>query len=58
MEQSTQTSNIIERRKKRKGRPKGTAVFAEEESKERTTESKITLSRKKTIIISCNKNIV
>ena len=33
MEQSTQTNNIIERPKK--GRPNGTAIFTEEENKER-----------------------
>ena len=36
MEQSTQTNNIIERPKK--GRPKGTAIFTEEENKERSRQ--------------------
>ena len=38
MEQSTQTNNIIERPKKRKGRPKGTALYTEEENKERARQ--------------------
>ena len=38
MEQSTQTNNIIERPKKKKGRPKGTAIFTEEENKERARQ--------------------
>ena len=33
MEQSTQTNNIIERPKKKKGRAKGTAIFTEEKIK-------------------------
>ena len=37
MEQSTQTNNIIERPKKI-GRPKGTAIFTEEENKERARQ--------------------
>ena len=37
MEQSTQTNNIIERPKE-KGRPKGTAIFTEEENKERARQ--------------------
>ena len=36
MEQSTQTNNIIERPKK--GKPKGTAIFTEEENKERARQ--------------------
>ena len=35
MEQSTQTNNIIERPKQKKGRPKGSALYTEEEAKER-----------------------
>ena len=38
MEQSTQTNNIIERPKKKKGRPKGSAIFAEEENTERARQ--------------------
>ena len=38
MEQSAQTNNIIERSKKKKGRPKGTAIFTEEENKERARQ--------------------
>ena len=38
MEQSTQTNNIIERPKKKKGRPKGTALYTEEEAKERASQ--------------------
>ena len=38
VEQSTQTNNIIERLKKKKGRPKGTAIFTEEENKERARQ--------------------
>ena len=38
MEQSTQTNNIIERPKEQKGRPKGTAIFTEEENKERARQ--------------------
>ena len=41
MEQSTQTNNIIERPKKKKGRPKGTAIFTEEENKERARQRAI-----------------
>ena len=41
MEQSTQTNNIIERPKKEKGRPKGTAIFTEEENKERARQRAI-----------------
>ena len=37
MEQSTQTNNIIERPKK-ESRPKGTALFTEEENKERALQ--------------------
>ena len=33
MEQSTQTNNIVEWPIKKKGRPKGTAIFTEEEAK-------------------------
>ena len=35
MEQSTQTNNNIGITKRKKGRPKGTAIFTEEENKER-----------------------
>ena len=35
MEQSTQPNNIIGSPKKKKGRPKGTAIFTEEENTER-----------------------
>ena len=38
MEQSTQTNNIIERPKKKKGRPKGTATFTEQVNKERARQ--------------------
>ena len=38
MEQSTQTTNINERPKKKMGRPKGTARYIEEESKERARQ--------------------
>ena len=38
MEQSTQTNNIIERPKAKKGRPKGTALYIEEEAKERARQ--------------------
>ena len=38
MEQITQTNNIIERPKKTKSRPKGTAIFTEEENKERARQ--------------------
>ena len=41
MEQSTQTNNIVERPKKKKDRPKGTAIFTEEENKERTRQRAI-----------------
>ena len=41
MEQSTQTNNIVERPKKKKGRPKGTAIFTEEENKERARQRAI-----------------
>ena len=41
MEQSTQTNNIIERSKKTKGRPKGTALYTEEEAKERARQRAI-----------------
>ena len=41
MEQSTQTNNIIERPDKKKGRPKGTAIFTEEENKERARQRAI-----------------
>ena len=41
MEQSTQTNNIIERPKHKKGRPKGTAIFTEEENKERARQRAI-----------------
>ena len=52
MEQSTQTNNIIERPKKKKGRPKGTAIFTEEENKERARQR----ARKKAIRISWKKH--
>ena len=38
MEQSTQTNNIIERPKQKKGRPKGTALYTEGEAKERARQ--------------------
>ena len=38
MEQSTQTNNNIEITKRKKGRPKGTAIFTEEENKERARQ--------------------
>ena len=38
MEQSTQTTNINERPKKKKGRPKGTALYTQEEAKERARQ--------------------
>ena len=38
MEQSTQTNKIIERPKKKTGRPKGTALHTEEEAKERARQ--------------------
>ena len=38
VEQSTQTSNINERPKKKMGRPKGTAMYTEEENKERARQ--------------------
>ena len=38
MEQSTQTNNNIEITKRKKGRPKGTAIFTEEENKERAIQ--------------------
>ena len=41
MEQSTQTNNIVERPIKKKGRPKGTAIFTEEEAKERARQRAI-----------------
>ena len=41
MEQSTQTNNIIERPKKKEGRPKGTALYTEEEAKERARQRAI-----------------
>ena len=64
MEQSTQTNNIIERPKE-KGRPKGTALYTEEEAKERARQRAILNyssnsfqnARGKAIIISC-KSIV
>ena len=39
MEQRTQTTNINERPKKKKGRPKGTAIYTEGEAKERARQS-------------------
>ena len=41
VEQGTQTNNIIERPKKKKGRPKGTALYTEEEAKERARQRAI-----------------
>ena len=41
MEESTQTNNIVERPKKKKCRPKGTAIFTEEENKERARQRAI-----------------
>ena len=38
MEQSTQTTNINERVKKKVGRPKGTGLFTDEENKERARQ--------------------
>ena len=38
MEQSTQTININERPKEKMGRPKGTAIYTEEENKERARQ--------------------
>ena len=62
MEQSTQTNNIIERPKKKKGRPKGTALYTEEEAKERARQRarlnyslNLKTKRKKAIGTSCKK---
>ena len=41
MEQSTQTTNINDRPKKEMGRPKGTAIYTEEENKERARQRAI-----------------
>ena len=41
VEQSTQTNNIIERPKKKQGRPKGTALYTEEEAKGRARQQAI-----------------
>ena len=38
MKQSTQTTNINERHKKKMGRPKGTAMYTEEENKDRARQ--------------------
>ena len=38
MEQSTQTININERPKQKMGRPKGTALYTQEEAKERARQ--------------------
>ena len=38
MEESTQTNNVIEITKRKKGRPKGTATYTEEEAKERARQ--------------------
>ena len=38
MEQSTQTTNINERPKKKMGRPKGTAIYTGEENQERARQ--------------------
>ena len=62
MEQRTQTINIIERPKKKKSRPKGTALYTEEEAKERARQrARLDYSlvfekeRKKAIRLSCKK---
>ena len=49
MEQSTQTNNIIELPKK-KGRPKGTALYTEEEAKERARQRAILI-----FLLNCEK---
>ena len=41
MEQSTQTTNINEITKRKKGRPKGTGIYTEEENKERARQRAI-----------------
>ena len=41
MEQSTQTTNINERPKRKLGRPKRTGIFTEEENKERARQRSI-----------------
>ena len=38
MEQSTQTTNINEITKRKKGRPKGTGIYTEEDNKERARQ--------------------
>ena len=38
MEQSTQTNNNNEITKRKKGRPKGTGIYTEEENKERARQ--------------------
>ena len=38
MEESTQTNNVIEITKRKKGRPKVTATYTEEEAKERARQ--------------------
>ena len=38
MEQSTQTINISERPKKKMGRPKGSGIYTEEQTKERARQ--------------------
>ena len=50
MEQSTQTNNIIERPKEKKGRPKGTALYTEEEAKERARQRAILI-----FLLNCEK---
>ena len=62
MEQSTQTNNIIGRPKKKKGRPKGTALYTAEEAKERARQrARLNYSlnfekeRERHILISCKK---
>ena len=62
MEQSTQTININEITKRKKGRPKGTGIFTEEENKERARQrARLYYSlvfekeREKAFRISCKK---
>ena len=62
MEQSTQTNNIIERPKQ--VRPKGTAIFTEEDNKERARQRAILhyslnfeKEREKAIRLSCKKTM-
>ena len=65
MEQSTQTTNINEPVKKKKGRPKGTTTYTEEEAKERARQQarfyyslNFEKEREKYILISCKKENV